>query len=213
MGLVKGVNCGLVLTKPTLDPASGSRIVCDQFTWAMKVTTPAVIAKVTEIGFWVDNATEDRNFDVGIYTHDVGEDEPLDRLAGAIFGKAKGLDAGWKRSDVLNIALNPNTIYWISVHLFNTPSTTNLDYLADGGEKADYKNGDPGLENPWPGSVTSLGWLLGIYALYVETTANPYPTNLLKKEFISAYHCFMSGYLRAKVEGFDPLKLPDGTVF
>lgn len=44
-------------------------------------------------------------------------------------------------------------------------------------------------------------------------TANPYPTSALKKGFISAFHCFISAYIRAKVTSYDPLKLPDGTIF
>ena len=43
--------------------------------------------------------------------------------------------------------------------------------------------------------------------------ANLWPVSQLKKGFISGYHCFMNAYLRAKVEGFEPLKLPDGTGF
>jgi len=192
MGLVKGVNCGFVLTAPTVDPASGTKIVCDQLTWAMKVTTPAVIENVIEIGWWCDNATEDRDFDVGIWTHDAVNNQPLDLLAGASFGKAKGLDAGWKRSAALNIPLSPNTIYWIGFHLTNTPTTTNLDYLADAGEKADYQTGDPGMDDPWGSSTSSFAWLMAIYAKYIDVAANPYPTNHLKKGFIelSSRHIF-----------------------
>lgn len=47
----------------------------------------------------------------------------------------------------------------------------------------------------------------------VGPAANPYPTARLKKGFISGYHCFVSAYILAKIGGFDPLKLPDGTVF
>ena len=58
-----------------------------------------------------------------------------------------------------------------------------------------------------------------VYAMYVEVTyttapeENPYPTSLLKKGLVSGYHCFMNAYLNAKVGGYDPLKLPDGTLF
>ena len=44
-------------------------------------------------------------------------------------------------------------------------------------------------------------------------TAKPYPTSMLRKKRVSGYHCFMNAYIKAKVGGFDPLKLPDGTVF
>lgn len=40
-----------------------------------------------------------------------------------------------------------------------------------------------------------------------------YPKARLNKNRISGYHCFMDAYMRAKREGLDPLKLPDGTVF
>lgn len=43
--------------------------------------------------------------------------------------------------------------------------------------------------------------------------ANPYPIDWLNKKAISGYHCFMNAYLKAKVLSYDPLKLPDGTIF
>lgn len=46
-----------------------------------------------------------------------------------------------------------------------------------------------------------------------ESSANPYPTGLLKKGLVSGFHCFLSAYILAKIAGYDPLKLPDGTVF
>lgn len=43
--------------------------------------------------------------------------------------------------------------------------------------------------------------------------SNPWPINRLNKDVISGYHCFMGGYVDAKRQGYDPLKLPDGTIF
>ena len=43
--------------------------------------------------------------------------------------------------------------------------------------------------------------------------ANPYPIDWLKKKSVSGYHCFMNAYLKAKVLSYDPLKLPDGTLW
>jgi hypothetical protein len=51
-------------------------------------------------------------------------------------------------------------------------------------------------------------WDLGAHE-YVSLGVKVAP----EKGFISGYHCFMSQYLRAKVGGLIPLKLPDGTVF
>lgn len=43
--------------------------------------------------------------------------------------------------------------------------------------------------------------------------SNPWPVAMLNKNRISGYHCFMDAYMRASREGYDPLKLPDGTIF
>ena len=43
--------------------------------------------------------------------------------------------------------------------------------------------------------------------------SNPYPVNRLRKDVITGYHCFLGAYVSAKREGYDPLKLPDGTIF
>lgn len=83
---------------------------------------------------------------------------------------------------------------------------------------------DHPIANPPDGQVKTnrVNWRTSEYANtdsdpYLDVTAVPptpnYPTDLLKKGFISAYHCFMSAYIRAKVTGHIPLKLPDGTVF
>jgi len=67
-----------------------------------------------------------------------------------------------------------------------------------------------------PGSVM-WGWPVGphmrIFEPYGEPPTPPYPTELLKKGLITAYHCFMSAYILAKQGDYDPLKLPDGTLF
>lgn len=70
-----------------------------------------------------------------------------------------------------------------------------------------------------PTAQFTFGWaaVWGLY-LYCEGTAgpppgNPFPIDWLKKKVITGYHCFMGGYLNAKRTGYDPLKLPDGTIF
>ncbi len=53
-----------------------------------------------------------------------------------------------------------------------------------------------------------------IRVTYSETPPpNPYPISRLRKNVITGYHCFMGGYVNAKQDGFDPLKLPNGTPF
>lgn len=69
------------------------------------------------------------------------------------------------------------------------------------------------------GSGTYMMWgnwqptYFRIFEPYVAPPSVPYPTGLLKKGFPSGYHCFMSAYILAKIGGYDPLKLPDGTTF
>jgi len=45
------------------------------------------------------------------------------------------------------------------------------------------------------------------------TKPNPYPINRLRKDVIHGYNCFTQAYVNAKIGGYTPLKLPDGTVF
>ena len=40
---------------------------------------------------------------------------------------------------------------------------------------------------------------------------NPYPVAWLKKGLMSGFHVFLNQYIKSKVMGYDPLKLPDGT--
>ncbi len=112
-------------------------------------------------------------------------------------------------------ALNlPAGNYYISIHKDGGNGYLKTDGIGvlrttayDGG--ADYYTTPPATFPGGAATDTINPWICAHYDL----VANPYPTAYLKKGFISAYHCFMSAYIRAKVESFDPLKLPDGTLF
>ena len=54
---------------------------------------------------------------------------------------------------------------------------------------------------------------MDILGYFTTPTPSVVPWPNPKKGFVDAYQCFLSNYIRAKVEGFEPLKLPDGTVF
>lgn len=47
----------------------------------------------------------------------------------------------------------------------------------------------------------------------VKVVLVAWPIPRLRKDVISGYHCFMQQYMNAKRGGWNPLKLPDGTVF
>lgn len=46
---------------------------------------------------------------------------------------------------------------------------------------------------------------------YIPT--NNYPIANLKKGLISGFHVFLNQYIKSKLQSFDPLRLPDGTVY
>lgn len=177
MGLVKGTNCGFVTTAPTEDPTDSDGII-DDYAYGLKDTSPTGAKRVTEIGWWCNNATEEADFDVGIYDHNVGDDNP-EAIVGVSRNNAKGTDAGWKRVTGLNIEITAETIYWIALQLDNTATTTIINYSAAGGEKSDLKTAQTSLPDPWGASEFTYERLQSIYAVY-ETTIQASVTNGLK---------------------------------
>jgi hypothetical protein len=119
MALAYGTNCGFVTTAPTADPG-GSAIDQDAFTNALKDTAPVGAITVTEIGWWCDNATEESNYEIGLYTHDAVNDRPGTLIAGHSHTNAKGTTSGWKVASGLNITITAGTIYWLAVQLDDT---------------------------------------------------------------------------------------------
>ena len=171
MALVLGTNCGFVTNAPTGDPA-GNAYECDSIAWAGKDTAPVGAIKVTEIGWWCDTATEEANFEVGIYDHNVDDDEPEAVVGDLSQTNAKGTDAGWKRVTGLNIPITASTIYWMAFQLDDTATKTRGDYgsLADSKFVERYPN-VTSLLNPWETNYGSYDNLMpAIYAVY-ETVA------------------------------------------
>ncbi len=163
MVLTKGTNCGFVTVAPTADPEA-TNATTDNFVVAGKFTAPSGDNKITQIGFYIDNATEAANMDVGIYSHDAAADEPNALLAssGAF---AKGTTAGWK-SAIVNYNLISGEIYWLACVLNNTTTASQMNITATGGELMnDYSDGTP-LDNPWGTNLEAPANLLAIYALY-----------------------------------------------
>ena len=68
--------------------------------------------------------------------------------------------------------------------------------------------------NGWPANLANLS-VDREYCIYCTYTisANPYPVAWLKKNLVSGFHIFLNQYIKSKVLGYDPLKLPDGTIF
>jgi hypothetical protein len=170
MALVKGTNCGFVTVAPVADPNESNAII-DSSARGFKDVAPAGAVRVTEIGWWCDDATEAADFDVGIYNHDAVNNRP-DILIGSSVNNPKGLTAGWKVISGLNIAVTPGTIYWLGVQLDNTAMTTNTNSVSTADEKNDRKINQTSLPSPWGASDVSYAMLIAFYAV-VEISAPP----------------------------------------
>ena len=174
MALVKGTNCGFVTEAPTEDPGtdfSGDDVEARAL--ASKDTSPATAVKITEIGWYCVNATEAANFEVGIYDHNVGDDEP-EAVVGALDQtNAKGTGAGWKRVTGLDITIDPSTIYWIAIEVDNTSTTTKISYNSVTGRRA-RKINQTSLADPWGASENlHSSRLLAIYAVWEAAPTPP----------------------------------------
>lgn len=125
MAVENGTNAGFVVTAPVADPSGTSQTV-DTYKFAVKDTSPVDSGKIVEIGWWCDNATEETNFEVGLYDHDAGNDEPDARLF-VDTTNAKGTGSGWKTVTV-DWEITSETIYWIAIQVDNTATATKIDY-------------------------------------------------------------------------------------
>jgi len=168
MALVLGTNCGFVTTAPTVDPLGSSPpFIFDGVSEAMKYTSPIGAVKVTEIGWWSSQTSEETNYEVGIYSHDSGSNVP-DELLGVARTNAKGTDAGWKVATGLNIAITAENIYWIAIQADATTTDTEIDANTSFGRISEmWTNGQSTLESPW---VSGAAWTatIAIYAVYEE---------------------------------------------
>ena len=165
MAVVKGTNAGFVTEAPIADP-SGSNTTIDRWSYAVKDTSPAVLTKITEVGWYCNEATEEANFEIALYAHDAGDDKPAAQLY-VSSTNAKGTDSGWK-SVVVDWTIVPETTYWIAVQLDNTATATATNNSASTpGYRYSYKiAGDASLTNPWPAdSVEQDNYIQSIYAL------------------------------------------------
>ncbi len=165
MALTLGTNCGFVTIAPTGDPTA-TNLGADTKAWAFKIVAPSGAIKVTEIGWYCENATEESNFEVGIYDHNAGDNNPENLLAGAAQTNAKGTAAGWKVATGLNIEITEGSTYWLAFQLDNTATQTLGNVTSLAGQKTDRKDLITALPNPWGTNDGSITYLLGIYAVW-----------------------------------------------
>lgn len=161
MTLVLGTNCGFVTVAPTSDPG-GAATSNDGLQLALRDITSAGVNKITEIGWWCGNSNNETNFEVGIYSHNSGDDEP-DTLIGVYRTNAKGTTSGWKKVAV-DIDIEPSTTYWIGHQVDETNTAVSEDFRSTAG-KVKFTTGETTLATTWPGVSSQLVAIWGLYAV------------------------------------------------
>lgn len=181
MALTKGINCGFVEVAPDGDPEEVGMMI-DAQSQALKDTVPAGAKKVTQIGWYCSTESEEINYEVAIYDHNVGDNNP-EAVDGIDQTNAKGTTTGWKRCMGLDIEVTPETIRWITVQVDATVADTKIDRAVDAGEKLDLKSAQTELTDPWGVSDDTLGQLAAIYAVYEkEVTAEEHKFGSIQKD-------------------------------
>lgn len=160
MALVRGVHCGFVTETPE-EPTYGSGTQLDTRAISILDTSPAGATKITEIGFHAREATQEANFEVGLYT-DEGNSEPEERLY-VDTTNAKGTTTGWK-SVAVDWSIDAETAYWLAVQLDDTATTTNI-YYDSGGILARLYSVNS-LPSDWGTSDSKSSNLVAIYAVW-----------------------------------------------
>jgi len=174
MALALGTNCGFVKMAPTADP-SGSAFTIDDVASVTKHTSPTNATKIVEVGWWCDTATEEANFEVGLYAANgavvPGEAGTLLHVSRT---NAKGTTSGWKRVAV-DWPITPNTVYWIGLQVDNTASPTSSDWSNINGAGIDnLGSGKTTLPDPCGGgALIDADAMDAFYAVYTAdlTTA------------------------------------------
>lgn len=186
MALALGINCGFVKFPPTVDPAAGTETM-DDVSLVMRHKSPAGAYQITEVGWWCDNATEEANFEVGLYAAD-GAVVPGE--AGTLLfsstTNAKGTTLGWKVVTGLNWTIQSNTTYWIGVQLDNTVTLTNTNVLNQVAQGSDLISSSASLPNPFGGgALVSQTRAFSFYALVKTTQLNYQKINNLRPHIFS----------------------------
>jgi len=163
MAVILGTNAGFVTVAPVADP-NGADGTCDNYSTAQKDTSPATALKITEVGWWCDAATEESNFEVGLYSHNAGSNKPATRLY-VDDTNAKGTGTGWLRVTV-DWTIDPDTIYWIAVQLDNTATASKINQEGAPSIQASVNSGDTALPVTWGAGSTQITYLKSIYALW-----------------------------------------------
>jgi len=197
-----GTTAGFIIgTPPSTDPTGGTQWTIDNTARALKDTAPADKTRVTEIGWYCNVATEEAEYQVGIYSHDSSNNRPLQIIA-TISLQQKGTTAGWKKITGLSIPITAGETYWIAVQCDNTSTVTTMDAQA-GSEKHDAKSSVSSLPDVWGASSGTDTSLIAIYAL-AEGEVVSTPVSIGQKELRTDWPFTEGLTAGTTVHGIDP---------
>jgi hypothetical protein len=174
VALVLGTNCGFVTVAPTENPSGSGSYTIDAYQRSLKVTAPVGATTITEVGWYTSNATEESNFEVGLYADNAGAPAAL---LYSFTTNAKGTGAGWKVKTGLNWAITAGTVYHLAVQLDNTTTTTTIQSQSSvAGGVYYYRASVTALTDPMGGTAGSANEILAIYGIYTTggTIMNPH---------------------------------------
>ena len=173
MTLTLGTNFGFCAIAPSGDPTGNSTTVIDRTSYVVTDTSPSTAVKIVEMGWWCQNATEEANFELGLYAADgaVVPDE-AGTLLEVSRTNAKGTGLGWKTVTGLNWTISSSTDYWLGVQLDTTTTATNIDRQIGGGTGYDVDFNEDTLNDPFGGGTISQPTFgLAVYAVWEAAVA------------------------------------------
>lgn len=163
MVVVLGTSSGFVTAAPTANPA-GAPAVIDGWSSVTHDTSPATAAKITEIGWWCDTASEEANFEVALYAADGASGVAGTRLYVSATN-AKGTTAGWKRVTV-DWTITGSTAYWLAVQCGAVDTITYIDAKTTDGTGYD-RVAQSTLNDPYGGGAPAdADGMMAIYVLW-----------------------------------------------
>jgi len=172
--VVLGTNAGFVTEAPTEDPGGLSEANINEIAYAVKDVAPVGAVKIIEIGWYCSLSAGVADTTVGIYTHNISDDEPEELLGSATL--STGGAEGWKVATGLDIPITPGNTYWIAAQCDDATPENTVDFSMATARIA-YKSGQTDLTNPW-GTTDSFytNIIVAIYAVVeiaVDTCTYP----------------------------------------
>lgn len=169
MTIIEGINAGFVTVTPVSNPSGLNDEVIATGVWFMafaaKFVAPAGAINVNEIGWFTGDLSGQHTSEVGIYSHDSGNDEP-DVLLGTSGDFLTGTSSGWKSAS-LDVDITEGTTYWLTVRCSTNSLVTRIDATSDGSYLGQRDFDAASLTNPYEGT-TKYNKIFAIYGVYTS---------------------------------------------